>query len=378
MRRDWRNVLLALILFLNGATVAIAQSEKANDGGVVVGNRVHLTVEVIWGKPNGGEYGIEQSGRTDEATTDQEFTLELTDGRVVEVMDWPPVSAHTRSAGVSPPITGDSGATPQDGWRLGKRSEGRVRVRLEAALDASLVLRAGDQAVGMPLAAVLERPQHHATTVAARVVSVERLAWDSIHIELGESARDGIVAPGATVPLSVAYNILWPDASEVSVRTSAVLRAIGGGEVLWHDEPREVVAANQVEPTGRAWSLRAPRAEGTYVLEMQASWEPATGREGSRLARLIRRRKPGAVTTSAVRRVVFTVVDPKLSVDAIGPDGPVREAEADSVDLSPFGPCLSARSYREVPGGRARTFFLASTRRGIDRAFQARSSSQLV
>ena len=79
----------------------------------------------------------------------------------------------------------------------------------------------------MPLAAVLERPQH--TPPQSRlVVSVERLPWDSIVIDLGESARDGIVAPGATVPVSVGYNILWPEASEVSVRTSAVLRRDGG------------------------------------------------------------------------------------------------------------------------------------------------------
>jgi hypothetical protein len=231
---------------------------------------------------------------------------------------------------------------------LGKRAEGRVRVRLEAALDASLVVRGGDQAIGMPLAAVLERPQH--TPPQSRlVVSVERLPWDSINIDLGETARDGIVAPGAMVPVSVAYNILWPEVSDVSVRTSAVLRAIGGSEVLWHDEPREVVAANQAVPTGRLWSVKAPRAEGTYVLEVQAAWEPAMGREGSRLARLIRRRKPGAITSSAVRRVVFTVVDPQAKVTAIGLDGPGRETEVDSVDLS------RSRSFRPLATGRSPT-----------------------
>ena len=47
------------------------------------------------------------------------------------------------------------------------------------------------------------------------------------------------------------------------------LRPIGGGDVLWRDEPREVVAANVSEPPSRIWNVRAPRAEGTYVLEVQ-------------------------------------------------------------------------------------------------------------
>ena len=102
-----------------------------------------------------------------------------------------------------------------------------MRARIEATLDASLVVRGGDQAIGMPVAAVLERPRR--TPPQSRlVVSVERLAWDSIVIDLGESARDGIVAPGATVPVSVGYNIIWPEASEVSVRTTAVLAAARG------------------------------------------------------------------------------------------------------------------------------------------------------
>ena len=122
---------------------------------------------------------------------------------------------------------------------------------------------------------------------------------------------------------------------------------MAGGDVLWRDEPREVVAANVAEPPARIWNVRAPRAEGTYVLEVRATWEPAAGREGSRLARLIRRRRPGAVTSSAVRRVAFTVVDPEARVGAIGLDGSGRETEVDSVDLS------RSRSHRPVATGRS-------------------------
>src|SRR5262249_39755454 len=146
---------------------------------------------------------------------------------------------------------------------------------------------------------------------------------------------------------SVGYNILWPDANDVTVHTSAVLRPKGGGEVLWRDDPREVVAANVSQPPSRIWSVRAPRAEGTYVLEVSASWEPAAAREGSVLARLLRRRKPGSVSNSAVRRVAFTVVDPAARVGTIMRDGSRRGTEVDSVDLS------RSRSHRPVATGRS-------------------------
>ncbi len=44
-------------------------------------------------------------------------------------------------------------------------------------------------------------------------------------------------------------------------------------------------------------------------------------REGSVLGRLIRRRWPAAVSNSAVRRVVFTVVDPAAKVSPVRRDG---------------------------------------------------------
>ena len=221
-----------------------------------------------------------------------EFTLEVTNGRVVDLMDWPPPTSRPSADGVIASPSSGTAPTPQGVVEAGHATRRAGSCPDRGAARFQPGGRGGAQAIGIPLAAVLERPQR--TPPQSRlVVSVERLAWDSIIVDLGESARDGIVAPGATVPVSVGYNILWPDASEVSVRTSAVLRPIGGGEVLWRDEPREVVAANVSEPPSRIWNVRAPRAEGTYVLEVSATWEPAAGHEGSRLARLIRRRKPG-------------------------------------------------------------------------------------
>ena len=82
------------------------------------------------------------------------------------------------------------------------------------------------------------------------------------------------------------------------------------------------------------------------MLEVAATWEPAAGHDGSRLARLIRRRRPGAVTSSAVRRVAFTVVDPEARVGAIGLDG-FRPR-----DGGRFGRSVAAA---QPPAGRDRT-----------------------
>ncbi len=316
MRKEWRNALFSLILLINGATVASAQHDSEKRAVSAPAECVRLAVEVTWSlsKADPAPSRATTSPK-DKSSGEPEFTLAVTSGRVLDVLDWPAGNAKHGSLA----RMGNLSPDPQGSWNLGTATEGRVRARIEAPIDASLVLRGGDQAIGMPLAAVLERPQR--TPPQSRlVVSVERLPWDSIIIDLGDSVRDGIVAPGATVPMSVGFNIIWPEASEVSVRTSAVLRPQAGGDILWRDEPREVIPANLAEPPTRIWNVRAPRAEGTYVLEVRATWESAAGHEGSRLARLIRRRRPGAVTSSAVRRVAFTVVDPDARVGAISLD----------------------------------------------------------
>ena len=82
-------------------------------------------------------------------------------------------------------------------------------------------------------------------------------------------------------------------------------------EPIWRDERREVVPANKLDPPERIWPVPAPRDEGTYVLELNATWEPAAARESSRLGRLIRRRKPAPVVNSATRRMVLAVVAPR-------------------------------------------------------------------
>ena len=113
-----------------------------------------------------------------------------------------------------------------------------------------MIIRCGDQTVSIPVAAVLERPQH--TPAAAPLnVTVERLGWDSLAIDLGDSAGDGLAAPGTDVPVVVAYNILWPDCAEVNVHATAVLRSAKGGDVLWRDEQSLTVPTNRRDPAAR-------------------------------------------------------------------------------------------------------------------------------
>ena len=353
MRRDWRNVLLQTMLFLLGTTSAIARQEPGKHGGGPAGDFFRVTIELTWGISNPEIGPVDASDAASRLEQQPEFTLEVTNGRVIDLIDWP-----TSSARVAAPTLQGTPPTLERAWKLGRGPEGRVRARIEASADSSLMVRGGAQAIGIPLAAVLERPQR--TPPQSRlVVTVERLPWDSIVIDLGESARDGIVAPGATVPVSVGYNILWPDVSEVSVRTSAVLRPAGGGDVLWRDDPREAVNANVLDPPSRIWNVRAPRIEGTYVLEVRANWEPTAGREESRLARLIRRHKPGMALNSAVRRVAFTVVDPAATLGGIGAAGLGRDTEVDSVDLSRL------RSHRPVATGRSSAFAPGSAEWGV-------------
>ncbi len=348
MRREWRNVLLALILFPLGTGVAAAPQEGAKDVPGASGEFVHLTLEVIWGMSQNKE-GLAGGLREENGSTrGSEFVLALSEGRVIDAIAWPVRETRPNSGEALTEADGGMGPGPNGSWRLGKEPEGRVRVRVEAPLDAIVVLRGGDQPqVTLPLVAILEKPQR-TPPQSPLTFSVERVAWDSLVVDLRDSAQDGIVAPGSDIPIAVGFNILWPESAEVAVRTTVVLRSTRGGEELGHYEPRdrEVVATNRREPSTRIWNVRAPRAEGTYVLEVSSSWVSTGGREGSVLGRLIRRRWPAAVPNSAVRRVMFTVVDPATSVPATRRDGHAHEVEVDTIDLT------RSRSYRPLAVGR--------------------------
>ena len=350
MRREWRNVLVAIILFPLGTRPALARQNVASETRGTSGELVRLTLDLSWGMARSGAVFPDGAPAGVGSVAESEFVLEVSDGQVVEAITWPPGESG-KGAGRPFHTENERGPGSKGTWRLGKQPEGRVRVLIEAPLEAGLIVRGGDQAAMFPLLAILERPQHTPPQSPLNV-SVERLSWDSLAIELGAPASNGIVAPGTEIPMSLAYNILWPESTEVAVRTTAVMRSIRGGDVLWRYEPRErdVVGTNRREPPARSVSVPAPRDEGTYVLEVRSSWEPTASREGSRLGRLIRRRKPATVASSAARRVVFTVVDPAVRSVASakrGRDGHGRETEVDSIDLT------RARSYRPLAAGRS-------------------------
>ncbi|MBX6314219.1 MAG: hypothetical protein IRY99_15100, partial [Isosphaeraceae bacterium] len=228
-------------------------------------------------------------------------------------------------------------------WWLGTGRAGRVRARIEAPGGAALRVRAAGQEFLFPLTPLLDGPQRTPPGTGLDL-EVERLAWDSLEVRLPEG--DGTIAPGAMVPVQIGLNIQAPEPGEVAVRLSADLRPIGGDEPLWQQpEGRLVVAANAPQPAGMVLEVPAPRVEGTYVLEVRAAWEAAAA-EGSRVSRLIRRRR-GPLTGSASRRVTLTVVGPVLPPLPPGP-GPA-EVVVEAIDLS------RARSHRPWAGGRLPT-----------------------
>ena len=297
---------------------------------------IRLTVEVAWGEPGDGPSGpsAQASGSL--------VTLEISEGRVIEAIPWPAVEPSGRRNGWA---AGEAGT-----WRLGDAPRGRVRARIEARPESTILLRQGAQVVNVPVVAVLERPQR--TPASAPIsVSVERLAWDSLDVDLGAPADTGIVTTGSEVPVTIGLNILWPEPAEVAVRYSATFRPARGGDEISRRVGQEVVTANASETTHRILALPAPRDEGAYVLEVQASWEPVV-HEGSRLGRLIRRRR-ASVTTTAIRRVSVIAMAPSPrpapapADSAAGRDRRRGEVVVDSVDLS------RSRVHRPFAAGRS-------------------------
>ncbi|WP_165227121.1 hypothetical protein [Aquisphaera insulae] len=317
MRKGWREVLTVLAACLMG-TFGLARAApgdgKRPTATAGAEDRVGIAIEVRW-SPTAAAVAADAS---------EAVVLSASDGQVEDVVAWPPEES---GGTVARPHRGADG-----GWLLGAEPSGRVRARLEVTPAADLIVRKGGSAVRIPVATILEKPQQ-GPAQAAVAVTVERLAWDSLMIDLGQGAESGVVAPAAAVPVSLRYNIVWPDAADVIVRTTAVLRPIGVTEVLWQDERRETVPANRMDPPSVLWTIPAPKHEGSYVVEFRSAWEPAGTREGSRLSRLIRRRKstPTPVASSATRRAVLAVVAP-TEPPAESAGAAAREAEVDSVD----------------------------------------------
>ncbi|WP_337175199.1 hypothetical protein [Paludisphaera sp.] len=336
MRGRGREVLVILVVAAaatlpNAAAPARAQSPPPPPS--------VMTVELEWNLAVPGDHAPTLEPPS------QDVMLEVVGGRVVEGVAWP-WDADAKS---------HPGPAADGAWRLGSEARGKVRARIEAGPGSELIVRRGDQSARLDVASLLEGEP---TMPAAGLGLVaRRLPWDVLAVDFGPGAEGGVAAPGATVPVTIGYNIIQADAAEATVRTTAVLRLAGRRENVWEFEQREVLPTNRPDPPARLWSIPAPEKEGTYVLEIQATWESTPPREGSRIGRLIRRRKaPGAVGTSS-RRVALVVLgtqSPGAPAMLGGEPGP-RETEVDSLDL---GRIRSARFSTwgrspTTPGGSA-------------------------
>src|SRR5262249_7802676 len=141
-------------LFLSGTAVAAAPPVSTKEEKGPGGEPVRLTVELSWERVPRAVVSDRRTGGGGDARVESGFVLELTEGRVVEALAWPP---EGRSGRARPSLMGPG---PMGTWRLGHQTEGRVRARLEAPLEASLIVRSGDQVVSVPIGAILDRPQH--------------------------------------------------------------------------------------------------------------------------------------------------------------------------------------------------------------------------
>ena len=153
MRREWRNVLVAFILFLLGTDDSAAQQESAKDAPGSSGELVRLTVDVSWGMPRKrGSLARRRARRrwsSDGAGVCPGADRGAGDRRGGVAAGG--IASRSRVSALVPAESG-RGPGPKGSWRLGREPEGRVRVRIEAPLDAGLVVRGGDQVVTIPLA----------------------------------------------------------------------------------------------------------------------------------------------------------------------------------------------------------------------------------
>ena len=336
MRKGWRNTFYSLVLLALGGQVSGARV------GQVTGPAdppVRLALEISWTSP-----AVPGEG---EPATGAEIQLEVSPGEVVDALAWPSGTPPERLA---------SGA-----WKLGTERSGRIRAKVEAPLASSVLIRVGQgPPMRFPLTLILEGSRRTPSQSSVEVM-VERLPWDMITVDLGAPNESGVAAPGAKVPLSVGFNIVTPDAGQAAVHCVAELKPIRGGQAVWTSDFRETVPTNQAAVTTWALPLQMPTIEGTYVLELRASWVPLIPQDGGtaigRLLRRGRRNLLGGLVGGLVgggastRKVTLAVVDPAMKPDnpASSPARLEHDQEVDAIDLT-----RSRNTQRLTAAGRAR------------------------
>ncbi|WP_435008971.1 hypothetical protein P12x_000220 [Tundrisphaera lichenicola] len=319
------------LIWLHALFVALAGAAPISPREAPAGLPVRMTFELRWSVP------VLPDLPEPEHVPAIPGPIELTMGAGVvnEVVPWP---------------TGPAWESRPDGsWRQTFVNQGQARVRVEAPLAAEITIRVADQVARLTLASLLEGP-HHSGSPAVGEIKVERLAWDAIQADL---AGDGTLEPGAAVPLSVSLNLLTPEAADVAVRCSAELRPARGGDPIWRDDWKEVIATNSLEPARHPLMVTAKGPEGTYILEIKTSWEPMGDPAGSRLGRWLRRRRNPSQTTSASRRLSVAILGPRSPASPTPTKGDSGESEVDAIDLTrAWGqrPSATGRSPLAEPG----------------------------
>lgn len=304
MREGLRVLSFTFVAVMAATTVHAARNDGKGE------TAVRLTLEVDWNVPSLPE--LPASSRTSPISPPP-LDLEITQGRILEAMPWPR------------DVAGECESRPGGSVRLGTARTGRVRVRVEAPLSASLIVRTGGFSAPFSISALLEAPQRTAPPVE---IGMTRLAWDPLEVRLEEG--DGTIAPGGTIPLSVGFNVLTPDPCEVYLRCSAELRPIRGGEPVAQVVREQTVHTNVATAPVIVMKMQAPQAEGTYVLEVRSSWKAIAAREGSRIGRLIRRHRLPP-PSGAVRRTTLVVLGTKPTAP---PASKSADEPVDSFDLT--------------------------------------------
>ena len=307
-----------LVLFVPlVGSIGLAASEPRPGGLPVI-----MTLDVEWLPPASSPRSVLAIPSTDVAPGSKlGVDLAVTSGRIVEAVAWPVSSRELGQTPVAPRNQIDAS------WLIGSTGRGKVRVRIEAPLVADLVIRVGEQVARIGLASLLEGPQKGATAGPQPTeVVVERLSWDAVQVNLGTT--DGTAESGSAVPLGIGFNILTPEAAEVTSRGVVELRPIAGGEPVWRQEWREIVPTNTLSPPQHALSLTVPVLEGTYLLEVRTDWEPLGDLAGTKLGRWVRRRRNPAQITSATRRLTLAVVNSRTPAPV-----PLTKADGSGIDV---------------------------------------------
>ena len=155
-------------------------------------------------------------------------------------------------------------------WRLGKESAGRVRVQVEAPLDATVVIRGGEQPqVAIPLVAILEKPQH-TPPQSPFLVSIEAQACPGIHWPSAfvTSPRTGSCHQGATFPLrwDITSSGPIPPRSRFGQRRFSARVGVAMNRDVMNPGIARWSQRTVLSPPTRIWSVQAPSPrEVTYL-----------------------------------------------------------------------------------------------------------------